>query len=330
VINYRYKILRKLGEGGSGEVYLVEDTLRENWRVAMKVLRTSDQTIGDDEKSFRAEISTLLQLSHPNLIQVFDCGMIRSVDHANLGDRRYYTMEIIDGTDALAWCGLISDPESKAALLESLLFQSLSVLFYVHREGIIHYDIKPQNLMVVGVQAHDVIPVLKLTDFGFSVRGKTPSDLSLRGTLEYAAPELLQGEPVDHRIDLYSLGAAFYHLVEGRCPFEAAEPVELIKMALTQEALFVRAAHPAYDHLRRVIGLLMARNPAKRCQTAKEAGEILAADRGDLMRHYFGYLSVPRFVGRKNQKEMIISALRRLGRGAEAGGPTRVRSCANA
>ena len=327
MINHRYKILRKLGEGGSGEVYLVEDTLREKRRVAMKVLRASDQTGGDDEQSFRAEVSTLLQLNHPNLIQVFDYGMIRKVDRTDLGNRRYYTMEFIEGTDALAWCGTISEPQSKARLLESLLLQSLSVLFYIHREGIIHYDIKPQNLMLVGVQGHDVIPVLKLTDFGFSVRGRTPSELPLRGTLEYAAPELLQGEPADHRVDLYSLGASFYHLVEGRCPFEAAEPVELIKMALTQEVSFVRAAHPAYDHLRRAIGLLMARNPAERCQTAKEAGEILAADTRDLMRLYFGFLSVPRFVGRKNEKEMIMSALCRMGKGVDAGGPASISVC---
>lgn len=322
MINYRYNILEKLGEGGSGEVFLAEDTRRKNMQVAIKILHSVEKSGMESDEAFQNEVSALVNLSHPNLVRIVDFGTIRHVEQSGLEARRFFTMEFIRGVDSLEWMSSIRNQTEKSSLLEMLLLQALSALSYVHHEGVIHFDIKPQNLVLVGEKGVTATPLLKLTDFGFSKKADDSFDVPIRGTLEYTAPELLRGEAYDHRIDLYSLGATFYHLLEGRCPFEAQEPVELAKRILTEEVAFTAATS---SHLREVIRALMQRDPAHRFPSAEDAALALEANipQGkEMFESYFGVSRKPKFVGRKSELETIGDAVSSLVRKGGSGKPS--------
>ena len=312
MINYRYNILEKLGEGGSGEVFLAEDARRKNLRVAIKILHAVEKSGTDADEAFHNEVSALVNLSHPNLVRIFDFGSIRHAEPSSLQQRRFFTMEFIRGADSLEWISSLKSQQDKESLLELLLLQSLSVLSYVHHEGVIHFDIKPQNFVLVGDRGTAATPLLKLTDFGFSKKTDDSLDIPIRGTLEYTAPELLKGEQYDHRIDLYSLGATFYHLLEGRCPFEAKEPVELAKRVLTEDAVFSTKAANSESRLREVIGSLMQKDTARRFATAEEAARTLVAGNPkgkEIFESYFGLSRKSKFVGRRNELKIIEDAI---------------------
>lgn len=317
MINYRYTIIEKLGEGGSGEVFLVEDVLKKNRKVAIKVLHSPEKVGIEAGEAFQNEVSVLMNLTHPNLVRIFDVGVVRHARFESLLRRRFFTMEYVDGRDALGW---ISSDEARrsadrTAILEQLLLQALSVLAYIHHEGIIHFDIKPQNLVLVEDQDMSEAPLLKLMDFGFSRRREAAANVSARGTIEYTAPEILKAEPFDHRIDLYSLGATFYHLLEGHCPFEAPEPVEVIKRVLNDTIVFSPHVEQQSAHLSAIIRKLMRRNPGERFRTAEEAARALAdsmANGAEILDTYFGIAKKPAFVGREQECRTIEEAISSL------------------
>ena len=316
MINFRYRILKKLGEGGSGEVYLVEDSLRQRRQSAMKILHGGDRSDDAAVDQFRTEVSVLATLQHPNLTRVYDFGTIHQCDDPALEGRRFFTMECINGVRALEWWRTQRSSRDRVARLHHVVRQALGMLSYVHRQGIIHFDIKPDNLLLVQTgESDDPFPLLKVTDFGFSGRWDAALKFPLRGTLEYTAPELLRQEAFDHRVDLYSLGATLYHLIEDRCPFEAAEPVELIKKVLTTEPEFQRCAEAEFSSLFPIVRRLLHKDPAQRYLSAADAARELEGDRG-APAAAFDRLARPRFVGREKEKELIGSAIASLGAGA--------------
>lgn len=324
MINYRYRIVEKLGEGGSGEVFQVEDTLKKNRRLAMKILHSAEKSGAASDEIFRNEVSQLVKLSHPNLVRIVDFGVVRHAHEEFLLQRRFFTMEFVHGADTLEWIASSVDPDRKEEFLEVLLLQTLSVLDYIHREGIIHFDVKPQNLVLVGEKGISDAPVVKLTDFGFSKRRDDVLDVSIRGTLEYTAPELLRHEAFDHRVDLYSLGATFFHLLEGRCPFEAKDPVELVKLVLTNEIKF-SGNHDS--RLRVVIRGLMQKDPERRFRSAEEAARTLVSDvpaGNELLESYFGLAWQPKFVGRKDELNLLSKGITALGGSTDAAQPSAV------
>jgi serine/threonine protein kinase/tetratricopeptide (TPR) repeat protein len=273
LINHRYAIIRKLGEGGSSEVFLVADILRKNHRYAMKVLHGGERGFAVDEKAFGNEVSSLVGLHHPHLVRVFDFGRVLHVNAALVG-RRFIAMEYVEGTDLLTWCRSIGDARSRHIFIRAFLLQILSALDYVHREGVIHYDIKPDNLLVVGDESSHP-PLVKLTDFGFSkIQGE--ENTRIRGTLEYTAPELLRGDEHDARVDLYSLGVTLYQLLEGVCPFRAETPVELIKTILTGQVSFPPPGRNTGAGLRSIAQTLMSRNPGHRFLSARIAARAVS------------------------------------------------------
>ncbi len=327
MINYRYSILEKIGEGGSGEVFLAEDTRQANQQVAIKILHPFEKSGTEANEAFHNEVSALVNLSHPNLVRIFDFGTIRHAEEPSLQQRRYFTMEVIRGADALAWVSSIRKLEDTDAKLEMLLLQALSVLSYVHHEGVIHFDIKPENFILVGEREATSTPLLKLTDFGFSKKTDDSLDIPIRGTLEYTAPELLRGESYDHRIDLYSLGATFYHLLEGHCPFEAKEPVELAKRVLADEVTFLERAGSSNIRLREVISQLMQKDPAQRSKSAKEAASLLVVNMPqgkELFESFFSFARKSKFVGRKNELRTIEDAIASLTRESAQSGQSAI------
>ncbi len=318
MINFRYEIIQKLGEGGSGEVFLVEDTLRNNQQMALKVLHSAEKVGAESDEAFRNEVSALSSLTHPNLIRIFDFGIIREAEPSVLEQRRFFTMELIRGKESNEWAAAVTVQKEKERLLELLLLQALSVLSYVHREGIIHFDVKPQNLVLVGELGAAAAPLLKLTDFGFAKQQEETTDVQVRGTLEYTAPEMIRGQAFDTRVDLYSLGATFFHLIEGHCPFEAASPVDLVKRVLTEEPVFKAPALPEGQRLRHVLLRLLEKDPQKRFRDAEDAARSLVADmpKGEeLLESYFGLSKQPKFVGRKTELRYFTEALSLVGKG---------------
>jgi tetratricopeptide (TPR) repeat protein len=307
LVNHRYAIIRRLGEGGSSEVFLVADIVRKNLRYAMKVLHGGDS--GVDEQAFDNEVSTLVGLHHPHLVRVFDFGRVLHAPASLIG-RRFIAMEYVEGTDILTWCRSLNDVRSGHIFIRAFLLQILSALDYIHREGVIHYDIKPDNLLVVG-DASTHPPLVKLTDFGFS-KVQAKENTRIRGTLEYTAPELLRGEQHDERIDLYSLGVTLYHLLEGICPFRAETPVELIKKILTAPLAFSPPGKNTDTGLRSIARTLIARNPALRFQNARTAARMISG-RSDGQQGTDVQRTIrPAFVGRSDELSRLKAILQRL------------------
>jgi len=317
MINFRYKLLEKLGEGGAGRVFRVHDTLHDR-QVAMKVLGASAERSIEVEE-LRKEFSVLMNLSHPNLVQVYDFGIVLHSDQEGLVGRYFYTMEWLPGMDSLSYFQTQKLSSSKIDLLEEVFIQTLSVLAYIHREGVIHFDIKPQNL-IVSEWGQPAELIVKLTDFGLSSATFEAGAVPVRGTLEYAAPEMLQGCPVDPRVDLYSLGVTMYQLWEGHCPFEASSPIELVKKILTEELPPLRREARSPSPLPDVIKKLCARNPDDRFSNALEV-LLEFADRlpEEDLRKYYSLLQRPKFVGRGKEKEVIQEAIDKIiqGEGSE-------------
>jgi serine/threonine protein kinase/tetratricopeptide (TPR) repeat protein len=315
MINRRFKILAELGEGGTGKVFRVEDTLTGQ-HVALKAFSPSTAEAMDVEE-VRNEFSILVNLSHPNLVRVYEFGTVLQSDDRDLIGRPFYTMEYLEGRDSLAFFKDRALNPEKIELLEKVLLQTLGVLEYIHREGIIHFDIKPQNLIITEPREDSEISV-KLTDFGFSAAKFEAVDFPVRGTLEYAAPEMLQGLPIDSRLDLYSLGATAHHLLHGHCPFEDRDPVELVKKVLTKPYPRSRQLPEESSLLSKVIETLCQKDPERRYATAFDGLlEFNAPKYASLIKSCQTFIHRPRFTGRKKEIEFIEEALENLARGGQ-------------
>ncbi len=316
MINNRFKILGDLGEGGVGEVFLVEDAL-SGQREAMKVF-SSSAAQGLDVDEVRREFSILVHLSHPNLVKVFDFGRVIAADESNLVGKYFYTMEYLEGKDSLSYFNAFPFGAERTELIEVAFLQVLGVLEYIHRQGIIHFDIKPQNLIVNETGDQEKIFV-KLTDFGFSSSRRETVDHPVRGTLEYTAPELLQGLSTDHRIDLYSLGSTMYHLLSGHPPFEASTSVDLVKKVLTEQPPPLEGTCSESSLLVDAVETLCQREPDRRHASALDVLlRFSSSSHAPLVKQCLTLAQRPKFAGRQKEKMIITEALESALRAEEA------------
>jgi len=210
VINGRFRLGPKLGEGGMSVVYRAYD-LQNQRDVALKILKSS--LAGTSRKRFAREFRTVATVDHPNCIKVFDFG--------ETSEFPFFTMEVFTGVPITSLAG--SDLSIKLAAI----YQATEALQHVHWHKIIHRDVKPSNLLTKVIDAPGASSVLvKLTDFGLARFMGTPSSLSVEagfvGTIAYCAPEQISNSMIDHRVDLYSLGIVCYELLAGVHPFEEA------------------------------------------------------------------------------------------------------------
>lgn len=223
IINRRFKILRSLGAGGMGEVFFVEDQAQQR-RFALKIL--TPETTPETENAL-VEFQLLSRLDHPNLVKVYECGVVRSGPR-RLHKRLFFTMDALEGHHLGEW-PQAEDPEHRAEQLQSLTRDAIQGLCSIHRLGIIHGDLKCENIYLT--QEGQV----KLLDFGLaaSTLSQNLKDIPaakenqrLSGSVGYWAPELIRGGSRDVRSDLYALGVTLYRLASGRFP-DIQHPIPL-------------------------------------------------------------------------------------------------------
>ncbi len=262
-----YTIREKLGGGGMGEVWLAED-INLDRPAALKLLPYHATQNEADKARFIQEAKAAARLIHPNIAQVYEIG--------EDAGRLYIAMEFIDGGSLR---DRLDDVQGRCLPLEDILGwinQAADGLAEAHRNGVIHRDIKPDNLMITR-SGH-----LKITDFGLahleSETRLTASGATL-GTVNYMSPEQITGREIDRRSDLFSLGATFYELLTGHQPFQGPDAGAIYFSILNDEPdpvyRYRRDISPALDQ---IISKLMAKDPSLRCQHADE----IAADIGRL------------------------------------------------
>ncbi len=225
----KYRVLRKLGEGATSEVFLGHDDFNDR-PVAIKRTRPQMLAEGSDSvaiqaRFFAAEAALVGRLQHPNVVQIFDA--VADPDGA------YVVMEYVAGTTLRQYCR----PDTLLPLdqIVELGFKCAMALGYFSRQGLIHRDIKPANILAT-LTAGDQPVDVKISDFGSVLNLAADTTQVFRvGSLAYMAPEQLDGDALDTRADIYALGAVLYQLIAGRPPFEAASQPALMTQICTVE-----------------------------------------------------------------------------------------------
>jgi serine/threonine protein kinase len=215
----RYETNEKLGSGGMSNVWKATDRILER-TVAVKILA---EHLSDDERfvaRFRREALAVARLIHPNIVQVYDTG----VDEG----RHYIVMEYVEGRSGAQILQRQGPVEPEIAA--EIGIQSCAGLDYAHRRGIIHRDVKPGNLMIVGGPVGGGEMIVKLTDFGIAraiEQTRITQVGSVVGTAAYLAPEQVRGEEATPATDVYALGVVLYQFLTGRLPYEGSSLAEL-------------------------------------------------------------------------------------------------------
>ena len=260
VFNDRYEIQQRLGRGGMADVYLARDRLLER-RVAVKVLFPEFATDPSFVARFRREAQAAANLAHPNIVAVYDWGQ--------QGGTYFIVMEYVNGrtlADVLRAEGKL--PPVRAAEISS---EVAAALGFAHRNGVVHRDVKPGNILVTATGE------VKVADFGIArvANAGTDSGLtqagSVMGTAAYFSPEQAQGATPDPRSDLYSLGIVMYEMVGGRPPFAGDNPVSIAYKQVHEAPVRLRDLTPtvpvAYEA---IVAKLLAKHPDARYATADD------------------------------------------------------------
>ena len=275
VVADRYHVVKKLGEGGMGQVYLAEH-VKMGRRSAIKVMNPSMVHDPDAVARFNREASNASRITHPNVCAIYDFGETPD-------GLIYLAMEFIEGeplTDLLEREGALPLPRATAIFL-----QTADALQAAHDLGIVHRDLKPDNIMLS--RRKDGGETVKVVDFGIAkaVGGdqagqKVTKTGLVVGTPEFMSPEQLSGDNLDGRSDLYSLALVFYRMLIGKLPFEATSVQETMIKRLTDEPTTLAEARPDLSFpagLQPVLDTALARTPMERYQSvAKFAADVAA------------------------------------------------------
>jgi len=262
----RYKIKGVLGKGAMGLVYDGVDPTLER-RVAIKTILTrnmDEATAKHYAMRFKREVRAVAKVNHPNIVQVYDFG--------TEGDLAYIVMEYIQGKELKD--ALDAKRPFDLGTIFQMMGQLLGALELAHAAGVIHRDIKPANVML------DAKGHVKLADFGVArindpdVEGEKTRVGAIIGTPSYMSPEQTQGQPIDHRTDLFSAGILFYQLLTGQKPFEGTGWA-LAKKIIQDDPVWpstLLEVPPTFD---RVVAHALAKEPDRRYATARKFADDL-------------------------------------------------------
>ena len=265
-----FVIVREVGRGGMGVVYEAEQTSLKR-KVALKVLRFGGVADEEAVRRFRREAETIAKLHHTNIVPIIAVGTEQGV--------HYYAMQFIDGrglNDVLAE----ARREERTIDVKQVVswgLQAAEALQHAHQRGVVHRDVKPSNLLL------DLEGILWLTDFGLAKRDdEVTLTLSgaIMGTPRYMSPEQAESleRPIDHRTDIYSLGATLYELATGEPVFSAPTPHGVLSQILTTEPIPPRRVRDSLPRdLETVVMTCLSKDPSRRYSSAKLLADDLRA-----------------------------------------------------
>ena len=263
----KYRIIRLLGRGGMAEVYLAEHLLLRR-RCALKLMIEKKNVVY--QKRFLREARCVRDLSHPNIVRVFDAGCDAATG------RLFIAMEYVDGTPLSDIAGT-KLPEQDLLNVARDMAHALEALEAIH---VVHRDIKPSNII------RDKNGVFKLMDLGIAKTAHDESEeqytltveRTIFGTPSYASPEQCRdSHRVDTRSDIYSLGATLYHLASGRCPYHGATAMEtILKVLETEPEPLTKLRRDLSRPMQLLISKMLWKDPARRPQNAEELEKLIA------------------------------------------------------
>ena len=305
VLAGRYSIERELGRGGMGIVLLARDVALDR-PVAIKLLPSHLSARPAERDRFLHEARTAAGLSHPNIVPIH---LVEAQ-----GDLVYFVMGYVDGEtlrERVERSGPLS-PRLAMKLMQEVAW----ALAYAHQRGVIHRDVKPDNILIERATERALV-----TDFGIALsRGdERGSGASVVGTARYMSPEQACGEPVDARSDLYSLGATFFFALTGRAPFEASNLPAILAKQVSEPAPLVQTKRPEVPaKLAQVIDRCLQKAPAARFQLGDDVARVVGEARG---RDFRAPPLVRAFMRNAQVTTMVMLAMALAGQSVTAGGP---------
>ncbi|MDX1417361.1 MAG: protein kinase [Candidatus Promineifilaceae bacterium] len=271
LLNGRYKLLRRIGSGGMAVVYQAQDLLLGR-PVAVKMLHESFS--GDEQflGRFRQEAYSAAALQHPNIVIVHDIGQD--------GHRQYIVMEYVQGQTMKQIVRKYKAEGSTMPInrMLDLTVQICAGIGYAHRAGLVHCDVKPQNVIVT----HD--DRIKVADFGIaramSEASQQVQDTEMWGTPQYFAPEQAAGQAPTPASDVYAIGVMMFEMLTGELPFAADSPTALALKHMNERPPLVSALNPNVpEQLELIIDKVLSKEPAGRYRTAGQLGSVLSSYR---------------------------------------------------
>lgn len=262
-INNRYRITSRIGSGGMSEVYEATDVISKKV-VAIKVMKEELLSNPENIRRFKHEIAAVASLQHQNIIKVFNYGEING--------RPYMANEFIKGQTLQEKVHFMTKIKPYEA--SQIMIQILDAIIFIHNHGVIHRDIKPQNIYYMADGS------VKLGDFGIATYDHISpfnEEEHIIGSVHYLAPEIYQGRKPTFLSDIYALGITFFELITGQVPFDDIDPVDVAVAHVKKTIPLPSKIDPSITkEVEKIIIKATRKNPADRYQSAKEMQDAIA------------------------------------------------------